>query len=464
MRVLQRSVRQLGQRTNLANGVSVVTVPSNSPVACVGVVSGCGSRHETASGQAALNNEITLENVQKMAGVSVSSAVGRESTSVFATTVPAQASAAAANLVAAVNARELSDSARSSALAKLQAGSTDKTVVTEDYLHMAAYQETPLAASPLGTTTGITESDAADVLAWRAAALAGENVVLVGTGNVDHDSLVAAAEALAPVEGLSPAKTNPCQFTGCQFTDRNDFEEDAWFRLSFQVPGNNKPRENTNFLVLKHVFGSYTPGDQHLQHSANPLIKSFCSERPIRRMEEGGATRYIFNNDILKVDGTLFSYSDTALFGYYAHVPDAYGSSKGVLDRNLRADNVNYRLMREIKRFWKGLKEHEIAAAKNRALLDFHLAQSNPLTQAATVAGQALASDGIGASNLPSLINQVNKKTIEEVVHKYIFDQEFVEAWYGCSDAANDAAANVQRSWNFLPGGQGQEFASRNAY
>ena len=77
---------------------------------------------------------------------------------------------------------------------------------------------------------------------------------------------------------------------------------------------------------------------------------------------------------------------------------------------------------------------------------------------------QALASAGIGASNLPSLINQVNKKTIEEVVHKYIFDQEFVEAWYGCSDAANDAAANVQRSWNFLPGGQGQEFASRNAY
>ena len=55
-----------------------------------------------------------------MAGVSVSSAVGRENSSVFATTVPAQASAAAANLVAAVNARELSDSARSSALAKLQ--------------------------------------------------------------------------------------------------------------------------------------------------------------------------------------------------------------------------------------------------------------------------------------------------------------------------------------------------------
>ena len=97
------------------------------------------------------------------------------------------------------------------------------------------------------------------------------------------------------------------------------------------------------------------------------------------------------------------------MFGYYAHVPDAYGSSKGVLDRNLRADNVNYRLMREIKRFWKGLKlvknfnfenvylrrnfienfrDHEIAAAKNRALLDFHLAQSNPHTQAATVAEQ----------------------------------------------------------------------------
>jgi len=464
MRVLQRSVRQLGQRTNLANGVSVVTVPSNSPVACVGVVGGCGSRHESVSGQAALNNAITLENVQKTAGVSVSSNVTRENSSVFATCVPAQAGAAAANLVAAANARELSDSARAAALAKLQAASTNYEVVTEDYLHMAAYQETPLAASPLGTTAGITESAAADVLAWRAAALAGENVVLVGTGNVDHDQLVAAAEALAPLEGVSPAKTAPCQFTGAQFQDRNDFEEDAWFRLSFQVPGNNKPRENTNFLVLKHVFGSYSPGGQHLQHSANPLIKSFCSSRPIRRIEEGGATRYIFNNDILKVDGTLFSYSDTALFGYYAHVPDAYGSSKGVLDRNLRADNVNYRLMREIKRMWKGLKDHEIAAAKNRALLDYHLAQSNPLTQAASVGTQALASEGVGVSNVPTLINQVSKRTIEEVVHKYIFDQEFVEAWYGCADAANDAAANSQRSWNFLPGGQGQEFAAQNAY
>lgn len=107
---------------------------------------------------------------------------------------------------------------------------------------------------------------------------------------------------------------------------------------------------------MKHVFGSYTPGDQHQQHSAHPLIRSYQTTRPIRRLEEGGYHRYIFNDDISKIDGTLFNYNDTALFGYYAHIPQAYGHSKGVLDRNLRADNVNYRLFRELKRYWAGLK------------------------------------------------------------------------------------------------------------
>ena len=57
-----------------------------------------------------------------------------------------------------------------------------------------------------------------------------------------------------------------------------------------------------------------------------------------------------------KIDGTLFSYSDTALFGYYVRIPDAYGHSYGVLDHGLRAANVNYKVMREIKRYWAGLK------------------------------------------------------------------------------------------------------------
>lgn len=62
------------------------------------------------------------------------------------------------------------------------------------------------------------------------------------------------------------------------------------------------------------------------------------------------------------------------------------------------------------------------------------------------------------------MLGSVTKKSIEAAVHKYMFDQEFVEAWYGCSDAAADAPAARERSWNFLPSGKGQEFNSPNAY
>lgn len=458
-----KSIRNLSQRTKLANGVSVVTNASSSGVACVGLVSNCGSRAELSPGQAAVSRSITLENLAPMAGVNVSSYVGREKTGLFGTCLPGSAGAFTKNLVAAANAREVTDSAREHALGQLNAASANIDIVTEDYLHMAAYQDTPLGASPFGTTDGITGCNATDLLNWRAAANGGSNCVIVGTGAVNHEELCEAAADLAPEEGYAPA-AKPLLFTGCVFTDRNDFEEDAWVRCVFQVPGNSRPRENAVFQVLKHVFGSYTPGDQHLQHSINPLIKSFCSTRPIRRIEEGGKTRYIFNNDILKIEPTLHSYTDTALFGYYARIPDAYGSSQGVLDRAIRGDNVNYRLFRELKRFWKGLNEHEIEAAKNRAVLEHYQNMSNPQVLADSLGSDALYSDSNVGSNVVNLLQAVTKQSIHEVVHKYMYDQEFVEVWYGCSDCAVDASAQRGRSWNYLPGGQGFEQISKNAY
>lgn len=462
MRVLQ-SVRQLSQRTVLPNGLTVVTNASNSPVACVGLLSNRGSRHEGESGQQTVSRSMTLENVPKMAGVNVSSYLHRERTAIFGTALPSKAAEFAGNLVSAANSRDVTDSARAHALAALEAASGDIPTVSEDYLHMAAYQSTDMGNSPFGTTAGITGANAQDLVTWRSAANGGENAVLVGTGDVSHDDLCAAGEALAEDNGFAKLAT-PCQFTGCRFQDRNDFEEDLWGRMSFQVPGLNKPRENAVFEVLKHLFGSYSPGMQHQQHSVNPLIRSFQDTRPIRRMNEGGKTRQVENNLISKIDGTLFSYSDTALFGYYIHVPDAYAHDGTVIDRAIRGDSVNYRCFREIKRMWAGLNEHEIAAAKNRAIMEYNLKMSNPLSFADTLGQAAMNSNSTVIPDVVKNIQGVTKRKIEEAVHKYIFDQEFVEAFYGCSDASVDAGAARERSWNFFPNGMGQEAVARSSY
>ena len=92
------------------------------------------------SGQASVNRSMTLENLPAMAGVNVSSYLHRERTGIFGTAIPTKAAEFAGNLIAAANTREVTDSARAHALAQLEGASGDKPTVTEDYLHMAAYQ------------------------------------------------------------------------------------------------------------------------------------------------------------------------------------------------------------------------------------------------------------------------------------------------------------------------------------
>ena len=106
----------------------------------MGLVSGKGSRHEFNSSEATLNRSVTLQNLPAMAGVKVSSYTHRERTAVFGQAIPGKAAAFAQNLVAAANAREVSDAARDHALKALQAASGDIDTVTADYLHMGAYQ------------------------------------------------------------------------------------------------------------------------------------------------------------------------------------------------------------------------------------------------------------------------------------------------------------------------------------
>ena len=53
--------------------------------------------------------------------------------------------------------------------------------------------------SPFGTTSGILDSGSDQVLNFRANNYGAESVIVVGTGNVDHDALCAAAEGLTAV-------------------------------------------------------------------------------------------------------------------------------------------------------------------------------------------------------------------------------------------------------------------------
>jgi len=453
MRALN-SIRNL-TKTTLSNGVTVVTNPSSSSVAVVGAVSGCGSRNETASSQTTINRSVTLNNLAAN-GTNVNSYVDRERSGVFGTTVPGNAAAFAENLVAAVSADAVSDADRAHALAALNAVSADKETVCEDYAHMSGYMLSGLSASPYGTTSGINETSAEDVLSFRREALAGSNLTIVGTGDVSHDQLCAIAGQIATNTGRV-AVNEACQFHGNQLKDRNDFEEDCWFRLGFYVPGSDRPRETAVFQVLAQVAGEYNNAIQHAQHSSNPLMKFYSAERPIRRVEEAGHTRHLNSEDIVSFKGKLTSHSDCGLFGMYAHVPKAYAGAHGYIEIATRGMGVLYQMQREMKRMWKGLKDHEIEAAKNKAILKLYQKYSNPTNEA------DLISQGASLKTITSNIARVSKNDIEAAVDKYMYDADFVQATYGACDGF-DAASNRMRSRNLLKGGLGLEVGNKQHY
>jgi len=187
------------QITQLENGAKVVTAASNSSVAAVGLVSNAGSRSEAVSGSASINRSITLGALGSHPGVNVKSVLHRERVGVYGVTVPSNAGSVAAALVDAANTREVTQADRDHALAALNGASGQERIVTEDYLHMTGFQGTALGNSPFGTTSGILDSGSDQVLNFRANNYGAESVIVVGTGNVDHDALCAAAEGLTAV-------------------------------------------------------------------------------------------------------------------------------------------------------------------------------------------------------------------------------------------------------------------------
>jgi len=450
MKLIRNSFRGLKQVTIASNGVTVITQKSNIPVATVGVVSNGGSRSESGPGEATLNRSITLNNAKLGAGFNVSSVQGRERTGVYATCLAQNAGTAAEALVEAANARTITDQDREHALNSLNAASSNNFLVVNDYAHMAGFQCTPLANSPFGTTDGIQNGSAESVMAFRDQHYGGLNVAIVGTGNVDHDALVEAAAALPGVEvpesvqsfhdmGVSNHRaTNDirCQFTGTTFEDRNDFLVNAWATMLFHVPGVADPECHVNNEVLKQIFGSFTPGQQHAQWSSNQAVKNMCDVRPTRYVAHGGhgdPYSIRFTNGF---SGVNSYYTDCSLLGFQVEAVDAdSGEGLGFLSSN-RLMGVCLTLHKEIKR-WKQLNDYEVAAAVNKIRMRNLDEAGNPVQLADHLAacefGQALSHDEM---NL--YLPEISAKSLGTYFYEHIFNQANVQAYYGATDGRPD--------------------------
>lgn len=452
MRLVKGSVRSFSRpiRTVLDNGVQVVTQQTNQAVAAVGVVSKGGSRAQTASSQATLNRSVTLGNVAPAPGVQISSVLHRERTAVYGLTTPDQAVSVAQSLVSAAQATEVTDQARAHAQAALNGASGNLGIVCDDYLHMAGFQQTALAASPFGDSAGIQGTSAADVAAYRAQHYGGANAIVVGTGAVDHDALCEVASQLPVESNVNVAPKENCQFTGGYIQDRNDYIKNCHVKWGWNVPGLDFAPQNAGFAVLAEMFGSWSPGDQHAQHAAAPMTRWIADCTPNRRIETHGHNADYNLTKVKSYTGELTSYSDTALFGFYSEVIDADSAGTSLIHNN-RLQQITNVLQGNIKAWSHGFSEHEVAAAKNSLIAKLSEKYSNPLNLADKLGADcSIAGNTASFNKDTALIKKVDKHLLESIFFDWIYNKEIVTVYYGATEGAPENTQARHRNWDIL--------------
>ncbi len=114
-----------------------------------------------------------------------------------------------------------------------------------DWLQEVSYPDQPFGRSILGPEERVSAFKKADFEAFVGQHYAADQMILSAAGGVDHDAVVAAAEAifggLRQVGDLTPA---PARFKGGERREVKDLEQ-AHFALSFEAPGYRDDRVYT---------------------------------------------------------------------------------------------------------------------------------------------------------------------------------------------------------------------------
>lgn len=147
-----------------------------------------------------------------------------------------------------------------------------------------------------------------DLQAYKAANYYGDNLVVVGTGGVDHDALVDAVNksmgALAKTTNVPKANSEKAIYTPSLLFIRDDEMVNTNVGVFYNAPTFKDP-DFYGFLLLKYMFGSYRI-NKHAEH-LNAAQKQYNSMHSLL----GDLV------DVTRADSHYLLYSDTALFGNY---------------------------------------------------------------------------------------------------------------------------------------------------
>lgn len=307
--------------TTLSNGLKVVSQPSFSEVASVGVFLDAGVRDAEEPGTAYLVEKLALSGTQKRSkdeleteveslGGTLSVSMGREQSSYMVSCFGSNVKQGVdilGDLVTNVPIGNLG-AMKDGILRDLEESDTPTRAVIEDRLHQCAYRDCALGLSATGPFDGIENVTEAQLAAYVSSNFTADKMVLVATGAVNHESLVAMAEGSfgSIATGTSNTISEAPYFCGAELIYRNDeMGPTAYISVGWKtVPW--KSGDSVAFMVMQHIIGSYkknsglVPGNI----SGNRTINAIAN-----KMQVGCADEFEAFNCF---------YRDTGMFGWYA--------------------------------------------------------------------------------------------------------------------------------------------------
>jgi len=188
------------------------------------------------------------------------------------------------------------------------AANRDQETATIEACHYNAYRDHMMGQPIRGDPDNLQNLSSDMLQAFRAANYTGENIVIVGTGAVDHDAFVdqvsEAFGALQQSTGEAQVNSDACIYTPALLMMRDDEMYNANVGVFFDAPSVNH-QDYYQFQLLKHMIGDYQI-QKHAEH-LNDVGKQY------------NATHSLLGDlpDVTRQACHYFAYSDCGIWGSY---------------------------------------------------------------------------------------------------------------------------------------------------
>jgi processing peptidase subunit beta len=350
----------------------------------------------------------------KVGGV-LSAQTGREQSAFGAKTLGANVSESVEILADLVQNTKIDaaavDSQRGAVLAQQEAAESNYDAVVFDHLHATAFQGEALGRPVAGIKETVEALTAEDLIAFQKQNYGADRLVLVGSGDVEHEALVRLAEkSFGGLQASGAVKAAKPVFTGSEVRLRDDVLPQA--RIALAVEGAPYfTADYFNLLVMQAIMGTW---DKTLGGAAN--LSSRLST--------------IAHDNHLANSFTAFTkgYKDTGLWGMYV-----------VTENKDQIDDFVHFTQKEWARLSTSVTAAEVERAKQQVKAGLLLSLDSTCAAAHDIGTQVLLTGKhLNADQLREAVNKVSVTDVRNTAYKYIWDQELAVVGHGPVECLTD--------------------------